>query len=246
MKKFFAAALIICVFALPAVSEDKPYKTIRVGFDVTYTMPAMGALNAQLNNEASDISEMNAGIACMLDLEAAPAPFIMTGLRGGYIYCMPASATYLLGTVKQTINAALIPLEIGVSTNFGLESKPVSIMAGIYGGYGFASASYENNYDVLGVTAKAVQPYDGAGFVGEVMASINYKMDSGFSVNINGGYRLAKIMQLKQSSDVSYIDSLGISHTAGEKDDILRDSDDNDLVYDFSGFNIGAGISMGF
>lgn len=252
MKKFLAAAMIVCVFALPAIAEDavnnedKPYKTINVGLDIDYTMPAMNQLNAQLNDGGSDVTEMNAGVAAMINIDVAMAPFIMVGLRGGYIYCLPASATYLFGTIEQTINAGLIPVELGVIANFGLPSTPVSLMAGIYGGYGFASASYETKYDILGVTAESVQPFDGAGFVGEFMGKINYEMVSGVNVNLNAGYRLAKIMQLKQSKDVSYTDSLGISHSAGEKGDVLKDSDNTDMAYDFSGFNIGVGVSLGF
>lgn len=246
MKKILTAALLVCVFALPVFAEDKLYKTVRVGFDIDYTMPAMDQVNTQISSGGNDVVEINAGIAGMLDIEVAMAPFIMAGIRGGYVYCFPGSASYLLDFNNQTVNAALIPVEIGVSTNFDLASTPISIMAGIYGGYGFAMASYENNYDILGVTAKSIQPFDGAGFIGEFMASINYRMESGLSVNINGGYRLAKIMQLKQSSDVTYTDSLGFSHTAGEKGDVLKDSDNNDLAFDYSGFNIGAGISMGF
>ncbi|PKL92099.1 MAG: hypothetical protein CVV21_04945 [Candidatus Goldiibacteriota bacterium HGW-Goldbacteria-1] len=252
MKKFLAAAMIVCVFALPAIAEDavnnedKPYKTINVGLDIDYTMPAMNQLNAQLNDGGSNVREMNAGIAMMLNVDAAMAPFIMVGLRGGYIYCLPAGADYLFETVKQTINAGLIPVEIGVITNFSMASTPISIMAGIYGGYGFALASYETKYDILGVTAESVQPFDGAGFVGELMGKVNYEMVSGINVNINAGYRLAKIMQLKQSKDVSYTDSLGISHSAGEKGDVLKDSDNTDMAYDFSGFNIGVGVSLGF
>lgn len=240
------AGLLACVIALPVFAEDKLYKTVRVGFDVDYTMPAMEQVNSDLNDGGSSVAEINAGIAGMLDIEVALAPFIMAGVRGGYIYCLPGSASYLFDTYKQTVNAALIPVEIGVSTNFDLASTPISIMAGIYGGYGFAMTSYKTSFDVIGVTGEYTQPFDGAGFIGEFMASINYKMESGLSVNINGGYRLAKIMQLKQSADVNYTNSLGIPLTAGEKGDILKDSDNNDLAYDFSGFNVGVGVSMGF
>ncbi len=239
------------LFALVSVvsAEDAkkdPFQTIRLGLEVDYTMPAMEQVNAQLNDGGDKVTTIGPAIGAMLSLDVAPAPFIMAGARLGYIYCMPGSAEYLFGTIKATANASLIPVELGISTNFELLSTPLSIMGGIYGGYGFAMASNKLDYDVLGVTASSTQNYDGSGFVGEFIASINYKLVSGVSINLNGGYRLAKILQLKQSADVTYTDSLGIDHTAGAKGDVLKDNSNNDLAYDFSGFNIGIGASVGF
>jgi hypothetical protein len=249
MKKFFAAAFLAFVLVSTSFAEDvkyAPFQTVRLGISVDYTMAAMDQVNEQLSNGGSDVTKLGPGIAAMADLNFALAPFIMAGARVGYVYLMPASGTYLFGTVKETLNGSIIPAEIGLNSNFELPATPISIMAGIYGGYGFGYASIKNDYNILGVSASSIQPYDGTGFMGELVASVNYKMSTGISINLNGGYRLAKIAQLKQSQDVTYTDSLGISHSAGKKGDVLKDSDNNDMPFDFSGFNIGLGLSMGF
>jgi hypothetical protein len=249
MKKVLAAVLFVCVLVSTAFAEDvktQPYQLVRLGAEVDYTIAAMDQVNVRLNSGGSSVTKLGPAIGAMLSLELAPAPFIMGGARLGYIYCMPASATYNFGTDKQTLNAGLIPVEVGLSTNFEMLPAPIAIMAGIYGGYGFAGASYKNDYDIAGVTASSTQKYDGSGFVGELIASINYKLFTGLSLNLNGGYRMAKIAQMKQSENVSYNDSLGIQHSAGAKGDILKDNDNKDLAFDFSGFNIGAGVSLGF
>jgi hypothetical protein len=249
MKKLLTSVLLLCALVSTVFAEDvktQPYQTVKLGAEVDYTIAAMDQVNVQLNNNGSSVTKLGPAVALAVSLDVAPAPFIMGGARLGYIYCMPASATYLFGTVKETLNASLIPAEIGVSSNFEMLSTPITIMAGIYGGYGFASASSKFDYDIAGISASSTQNYDGAGFVGEMIASINYKMSSGISLNLNGGYRLAKITQMKQSADSTYTDSLGIQHTAGAKGDVLKDSDNNDLAFDFSGFKVGVGASFGF
>jgi hypothetical protein len=51
---------------------------------------------------------------------------------------------------------------------------------------------------------------------------------------------------MKQSQDVSYNGIPGVNIPGGEKGDILRDSNNRDLTFDFSGFSIGVGFSRGF
>jgi hypothetical protein len=202
-------------------------------------MAAMEQVNTDLN-KGSNVTNLGTGISGMVDLDVVLAPVLMAGLRGGYIYCMPASAEYLLYPTT-TINASLIPVEAGVTANLEIPNVPLSIMAGIYGGYGFAAASYK--YDALG--SSATFPYSGNGFIGEAVATINYKLSSSLSLNINGGYRLANIPKLTETEDVSY-SILGIPIPVGTKGDVLKNFDGNDLALDFSGFSIGAGFSLGF
>jgi hypothetical protein len=81
----------------------------------------------------------------MLNVDIVLARFLTVGARTGYLYCMPASATYnyLLYKQQTTVNGSLIPIEGGVNVNIELPVAPVSLTAGIYGGYGFAFASYK-------------------------------------------------------------------------------------------------------
>lgn len=247
MKKLLAVMLLAGTFAAAVCAEETKItvnQTTRVTIDVDYSVVAMDKVNTELNT-GTNVTTLSKGLSAMLNLDLAIVPFFGVGVRGGYLYCMPASANYVLSIAKQTINASLIPLEVGANVNLELTSVPVSLMAGIYGGYGIANASYKSDYNALGQTVSFTQPYDGNAIVGEVLATISFKLASALSLNINGGYRLAKVTKLTQSEDVNY-SVLGVTIPAGKKGDVLKDSSGNDLVYDYSGLNIGAGISMGF
>ena len=250
MKKIITLGLLACALAATAFaadSENAPDQVVRLGVDVDYNLVAMDQLNKQLN-KGTKVTNLNSGVSGMLDLDLAVAPFLTIGARGGYFSCAPASASYnyLVYDQTTTINTSLIPLEIGLGTNFAIPATPLSIMAGIYGGYGFASASIKNEISALGQTATVTQPYTGGGFVGDLLAAINLRLFSALSLNINGGYRLAKISQMVQSQDVSYNGIPFTSIPIGAKGDVLKDSDNNDMVFDFSGFHAGAGLSLGF
>lgn len=62
---------------------------------------------------------------------------------------------------------------------------------------------------------------------------VSYQLCSGASVNINSGFRYARVPQMIQAENVSYSGIPGIT---------VPDS----LVFDFSGASIGAGLSLGF
>jgi hypothetical protein len=207
----------------------------------------MGAVNKELN-KGTNVTEVNGGVSGMLDFDLSLAPFLLVGARAGYLYDMPGSASYnyVLYTQTKTLNAALIPVEVGVSANVDVPSLPISLMAGIYGGYGFAYASVKNDINVFGQTSTYTQPYDGRGMVGELLASVNFKLNSALSFNINGGYRVAKVAQMKQTQDVSYNLIPGVAIPVGSKGDVMKDSNNNDLEFDYSGLNLGVGLSIGY
>jgi hypothetical protein len=247
MKKLVVLALLALAFVSTAFASDenKPYQMIKLGVDVDYTMVAMDAVNAQMNKNSSSVTNLlGSSVAAILEGDLILAPFLTAGARVGYIYCMPSTVNYnLLSLIiqKTTLNASLIPVEVGVSANLDLSGTPISVMVGIYGGYGIATASYENN---VRVGDTYTQPYDGGGVIGEVLGKINLKLASGLSLNINGGYRLAKIAQMKLSKDVSYT-ALGVTIPVGTKGEVRKDSG-TDVIFDYSGLNIGIGICLGF
>jgi hypothetical protein len=252
MKKFITIGLLACAFASTAFAAeagagDAPYQTVRLGVSVDYTTVAMDQVNKDLN-KGGNITKLVSGITGMADFDVILLPFLMVGARAGYLYCFPASASYnyVLFNQTTTFNASLIPLEAGLIANFEIPASPVAIMAGVFGGYGFAFASVKNDISALGQTATFTQPFNGGGFVGEALAVVSYKLASTLSLNINGGYRLANIPQMVQTEDVSYTVISGITVPVGKKGDVLKDSDNNALVFDFSGFNIGVGLSLGF
>jgi hypothetical protein len=237
MKKIIVTALLACAIVSTVFADSSPtaYQKIRIAFNADYSTVAMDAVNKQLNG-GSSVTTLGGGIAGIADFDAVLAPVLMAGLRGGYLSCMTGSATYLLGVQKQTINASLIPIEAALIANLEITGVPISVMAGAGAGYGFAAAS--DKYEALSQTATFA--YTGGGFVGELLAAVNYKLSSTLSLNINAAYRLAKITQMTLSQDVNVLNI-----PVGKKGDIWKDSDNKDLPFDFSGINIGVGFSMG-
>lgn len=252
MKKSIKISILICIFAVICfVSESiaEPNKLVRMGINLDYNLINMAQINKQLN-KGNNVTALDSGISGMLDLDLVLAPALMLGVRAGYLYCLPGSASYNVVPLlnkKTTVNASLIPVEAGLSLNFELPEMPISLMAGVFGGYGFASVLFNNNYiPSVGSTVSVSEPYNGQGYIGELVAVLNLKVVSSLSLNINGGYRMAKITKLVRSEDVNNNGIPYVTIPAGKKGDVLKDSDNNDMAFDFSGFNIGVGMSAGF
>lgn len=247
MKKLITLGLLACAFVSTAFIDKSWAGPIRIGVDVDYTWSVMDQVNIQLNKGAN-VTNLNSGIAGMLDVDMFLNRFLLVGARAGYLLCLPASSRYdyVIYNQTSTINASLTPLEAGLSLNFKLPTTPLSLVAGVYAGYGFAFASYKNEISEPGQTSTFTLPFHGSGFMGELLGTANFKMFPDVSFNINGGYRLAKIPQMIQSEDVSFNGIPGVSISAGKKGDVLKDSDNNDCAFDFSGFTLGAGISLDF
>ena len=238
------------MFSLTAFAFDSgaaPDQTTRIGVTADYTWTTMDQVNKQLN-KGTKVTPLHSGITGMLEFDIVLVPFLMVGARGGYLYCLPASASYnyVLYNQTTTINTSLIPVEAGVSAITELPATPISITAGVYGGYGFAFSSFKNDISASGRTSAFTQPFSGGNFIGEVLAAINFKVSSAVSFNVNGGYRLAKIAQMLQSRDVNFNGIPGVSVPVGAKGDILKDYNNSDLAFDFSGYSIGIGLSRGF
>jgi hypothetical protein len=246
MKKNIIFGLISFAFVSTAFAIDSVEK-VRIGVDVDWVWTAMDQVNKQLNR-GENVNNLHSGFAGMLNVDIIAAPFLMIGTRAGVIVSQPASAKYdyVIYNQTTTIKTSMIPLEAGVSAIFELPTTPLSIKAGIYGGYGFAFVSFKNDIDAFGQTTSFTQTFNGGSFVGELLATVNLKLSSALSLNLNSGYRVAKVSKVEQSENVAYSGIPGVSIPVGAKGDILKDTDNKDLEVDFSGFNIGVGFSVGF
>lgn len=249
MKNFSMGILIgvLSIISAASATEASFNESFKIGFDVDYTMLAMDNVNSELNKGTS-VTEVNSAIAPILNFDVALAPFLFIGARTGYLFCMPGKSTYnlLLYNLTSTLHSSFLPLEAGLNIKLQVPATPISINAGIYGGYGFAFASYKNDESLLGQTSTFTQPFNGGGFTGEAIARVNFQSASALSLNVNGGYRLANIEKMEQSKDVRYTDIFGITKSVDEKGAILKDSNNKDLPFDFSGFSIGIGLSLSY
>lgn len=253
MKKIIGIALLACLLTAGVFAEETkdtkevPYQMLRIGLEVDYAKVAMDQVNTELN-KSNSVTAFSSGFSGMLNVDVVLIPFLMVGARAGVVYCQPGSAKddYIIYKQTKTIEALLIPLEAGITANLEIPSTSITLMAGVYGGYGVAISSVKNDLTLLGQTATFTQPYDGGNFIAEAIASVNIKILTALSINVNGGYRMAKIAQMKQSADVNYTEIPGLTIPVGAKGDVLQDSDSKDLAYDYSGLSIGVGVSLGF
>lgn len=236
MKKIITLGLLSIAFVSTAFAAESGEK-MRIGVDVDWAWTRMDQVNKELN-KGENVNSLHSGFAGILNFDVVAAPFLMIGARTGVIVSHPASAKYVV--YSQTIKTSMIPLEAGVSALFELPTTPLSIKAGVYGGYGFAFASFKN--DVSALNTSFTQPYTGGCFVGELLATVGLKLSSALSLNFNSGYRFAKVLKMEQSEDVTTV----LDIPAGAKGDVRKDADGKDLAVDFSGFNIGVGFSVGF
>ena len=236
------------VESTPEPVVDPNAQAFRITLGVDYTTVGMKQANDSMNDDYN-IKLFGSGILTTLDLGIAIYPFLMAGPKVGYLYCFAAGSEHNYPgpiNTKTEMNAALVPIEAGAILRFELPGTSVAVSAGAYAGAGLAFIS--NNVDVTnGASQKAsyVQRFDGLGFTGELTAALEIKLIKGVDLNINGGYRLAYVQNVKQSEDVQYsFDS--ITYTAvGSKGDVMQDAANTDVPFDFSGMNIGIGISLG-
>ena len=189
----------------------------------------------------------------MLDLGFAVYPFLLLGPRAGYLYCFPAVYERDISLpaqhhTKTSMDASIIPVEAGGRLRFVLPFTSAGISIGAYGGVCFAHV--QNNADVTNTSsqeANYIESFDGFGFSGELTAAIELKLTKGVDFNVNAGYRIAGVPSVKQSADAYYTFPGGLAPVlVSNKDSLLRNSVGALVPFDYSGINIGVGISIGY
>lgn len=245
LKSFSVCALLS--FATAYATHAAPSQIVRAGLSVDAAWVAMDRVNEQVGR-GYDTTNAGPGILVSLDLDLAVLPFLMVGARAAYLHCQPTSASFNEPFYKRTqsIQASLVPLEIGLMANLALPKVPISIMIGAFGGYGLASATYRNNFVASGQTTTLTLSYAGGALVGEALAGVHFGLLPFLSMSVHATYRIAKVLQMTQRESVSFTAIPGISFPIGAVGEVLKSSDGADLAFDFSGFSLGAGISLGF
>jgi hypothetical protein len=107
---------------------------------------------------------------------------------------------------------------LGVNTHFDLPLTGLGFGAGAFGGYGYATA---NVTPASGSSFNGAL-YQGGGFVAEIEARLSYSILPLTSLFLNGAFRFANVGTLKN----------GTTETG--------------TVFDYSGVNLGGGLSIGF
>ncbi len=204
MKKLLIVLALVTAFAIPSFADF-----FNINLSGGYTTLTMAKANTFIQSTADSFvlnpsaTKLGNGFYGALDLNFAILPVLMFGPRVEYIYAPEAKASgtgsetlpvlgTVSGTITDTFGASLIPIMLGISYKLSLPGLPLSLKAGVYGGYGLAYAYQNINMSVTGVTIPGVDiPFTGSGFVGEALLSVDFSVAPFTSFGLNFGYRTA-------------------------------------------------------
>lgn len=258
MKKLVAIVVLLSFFGVSS------FAVVNIGVSGGYASVAMTEVNSNLDDFAeslesngltTSLTKLGHGLYANLDLGLGLIPFLNLGARAGILYCFQGkisiegdlsffNSSLGTGTLSYTYDAMLIPIMGGLGLSVGLPGIPFSINAGVYAGYGFSIVSEGGNIktDSFDIPFKPV--YNGGGFVMDAGIGFSFSMLPFISATLNIAYKIAKIPELKATSDVSVGPPLNT--TIVKKDDVLKGGDGKAIPIDYSGINVGVGINIGF
>lgn len=231
-------------------------QAFRLTLDVDFTTVGMKKVNDYMKTSGYDVSEFGGGFIGTLDIGIAVYPFLFLGSRISYLYGMPASYKWNADAMdpdptlktETIMDASLIPVELGATLRFGIPFTTIAISTGAFAGVCFARVT--ENIDAtnsLNKPASYVKSFDGFGFSAEWTVAAELKLMKGVDFSVSGGYRMAGVVNVKQSENAYYTFNNGTTVIAdGSKGDVMEDDTGTDVSFDYSGMRIGAGISLGF
>ena len=218
LKVMMAAALLLAAKQASALIDIS-------GFG-GYTTLNMSGVNTALDHFAANNSgtstDVKSGYYVGADAGITTFPFLKIGPRLEYVGAGQGVVTTPGG--KATVDSNLLLLEAGVTFDTSLPLTGLSVIGGVWGGYGMANAT---------VTQTGSGDFTGKGgaFCGEVAAQLRYKLVAGLSIGLDLGYRLANIAT--------------VNDTNGNP--LIADPNSGDAEpFDFSGFNVGGAVSFDF
>jgi hypothetical protein len=190
-----------------------------------YTTLAMGEVNDRMSAVAgADVTKISSGYYVAADAGIAIFPFIKLVPRVEYVAAN--QGVVKTGGSSYTIDTNLVPLELGLATDVSLPLTGLSVRAGVWGGYGMATVMSANNFSGVTVT----NLYQGNAFTAEALGAVRYDIFPLTSLSLELGYRLANIPKVTDSA----------GNTAKKANGV------DDLPFDYSGLNVGLGLSVGF
>lgn len=223
MRKSLLTLVMAALMSLAAVPAKAFFEANLSG---GYATLAMADLNDALSKSGTVSStSINSGFYVALDAGIAIFPFLKLVPRVEYVQANAGIAKNL-GT-ESTVNANIVPLELGLAVDASLPLTGLSVRGGVWGGYGSATATISNKNIATGITTGTL--YQGSGFVAEGLAAIRYDLVPMVAISLEAGYRLNNIAKMSDTSGNS-----------------LKKSATEDMAFDFSGANIGLGLSVGF
>jgi hypothetical protein len=226
MRKSILTLALAAVLGLAAVPAKAFFEANLSG---GYTTLKMDDVNAALAAPgSSNATSINSGFYVAADAGIAVFPFLKIVPRVEYVQASQGKTTFGSGLLATdyTLDANIVPMELGLAVDAGLPLTGLSVRGGLFGGYGMATGMTVAK--VQGVTTSTTL-LQGGGFTAEAVADLRYEIFSIVSLGLDAGYRLANMAQMKDTSG-----------------NVYKKSNGDDMAFDFGGFNIGACLNVGF
>ncbi|MCE5300397.1 MAG: hypothetical protein LLG37_05930 [Spirochaetia bacterium] len=257
MRKFYLFTVIALVFACPSFAE------IRIGVSGGYSYSSLDSLNsywetiktdaaAYTTTSNADWKAYGNGLFGNIDIGVNLNTNILAGIRTGLQYIFPSTYTgFRLVNVpppnwmytETSIDNYLIPIMAGLNMYLPLGSESVvAVNVGAYAGWGLAYCAQSTKYND---SSALLAIYGTNGFVADLTAAIEFRLLKLLSVNLNCGYRFAKMTNFKNVESVSAtVPGYGLYIIPSN--DPFNDNSGKPVDVDFSGINIGAGVNLMF
>jgi len=233
MRKNLLSMALIAALVVPSLAKASFVDASLFG---GYTILGMSDVNNDLElmaNPGDTVTKFGGGYYAGLEAAFTVMPFLKIGPRVGLV---AGSGKYASTTITLNEDATLIPLEVGVSTDWAFPLTGVSIKGGLYAGYGMGTFKRTATGAFVGEESSS-----GSGFVAEADVQARYSIIPLLSLGLDLGYRLAKINTMKVGSRTG-----AFVGSTKENLQTLGAPINADMAVDFSGLNIGANLAFNF
>ncbi|MFP4465827.1 MAG: hypothetical protein ACLFP1_02115, partial [Candidatus Goldiibacteriota bacterium] len=183
------------------------------------------------NINSAFMGGIDVGIMLSKEISIGSRIALITGASGKARLDDDASDDYF----ELNMSLGLLPVMAGGKIMFGEEIK-----AGLsaYGGMGFASGNYELATMTGGTEDSDLINFAGSGMVVDVAGSIGAELPSGVTGGLEVGYRIAKVAEMKTTEENT---DMGV-----EKDEVVENSDNEPMEFDYSGITANVFLTLAF
>jgi hypothetical protein len=263
MKKLLLAIVPAVFFAVSSYADS-----FNLNFSGGYTSVSFSQLNSSIQSKANslramfpgsspDVTDLSSGFYVAADVSYMVWPMLMAGLRIESIFTNQGGINFsgsgpdgeggtISVTDTETYGGSLVPVLLGATYRLDFTDNRLMAKGGVYAGYGFASfsrsvsASLMDN-GILEEYETVNENLTGSGFVAEVLLSGCYSFNDAVYLSLDLGYRFANIPQMTYASITGA--PVGTPINQG---DVVKDTNNNTIAFDYSGLIVGVALSLWF
>jgi|DewCreStandDraft_4_1066084.scaffolds.fasta_scaffold23160_1 hypothetical protein len=190
----------------------------------------------------SSVNKISGGYSLGVDFLYSPFSFLSLGIRTGFISAGGSFKTtgsiFSASVITDgTLDTTLVPLAFGLLSEFAIPNTEIIFGTGVFAGLCFAGTQMKYNINFSTTNSYGTINASGTDLFIDIFGKILYKPLSFLSFGIQPGYRIANVKEMKVTeSNVTNVN----------KGDIIKDSENNPIEFDYSGFSIQALVLFSF